>query len=237
MKTIGILGGMGWESSAIYYRILNQEVRRRLGGFHSARIVLESVDFAEFTILQERGEWDAVGELVLESGRRLEGAGADFWLIACNTVHRVVEAVEDAVGIPLLHIADASGRALEQAGVKRVGLLGTVHTMRGDFYSRRLERGFDVATLVPDEETQSQIHTLILDELVHGISSPSGRGLLDEASRALGAKGAQAILLACTELGLLYDEHEASGRAGDGLAIYDTATLHAVAAVDRALAD
>lgn len=237
MKTIGILGGMGWESTAIYYRILNREVRRRLGGFHAAHIVLESFDFAELTGLQERGEWDTVQSMLHAAAMRLEGAGADFWLMACNTVHRVSDAIEASLGIPFLHIADPAGQALKARGIERVALLGTLHTMRADFYAKRLRDGYGIDTLAPDTAEQDVIHRLILDELVHGVASPEGRKALDEIGLALGARGSQATLLACTELGLLYGDEETSGSAVtiDAIPLFDTARLHALAAVDLAL--
>jgi len=234
MKAIGILGGMGWESTAVYYRIINQEVRRRLGGFHSAHILLESFDFADLTAAQECGDWDRVQATLAAGAQRLERAGADFWLMACNTVHRVSDALEAAVEIPLLHIADPAGRALEARGVGRVALLGTLHTMQGSFFQRRLKERFAIETLVPSERDQARLHRLILEELVHGVASRQGRRTLDDVAAALARRGCEATLLACTELGLLYEEAEPCGGSAEGGPVLDTARLHSLAAVDLA---
>lgn len=234
MKTIGLLGGMGWESTAVYYRVLNQEVRRRLGGFHAAHIVLESFDFAVLNQLQEAGDWHAVEQLLADGAKRLEQAGADFWLIACNTVHRVTDAIEAQVRIPFLHIADPAGEALSERGIGRVALLGTAHTMQSDFYQRRLEERFGIETRVPDEPARDRIHRLILDELVHGIVSPEARATLDEIAQKLATEGCGATLLACTELGLLYQDEELKRPDAGCL---DTARLHAIAAVELATSE
>ena len=204
---------------------------------HSAHVVLESFDFTELTEPQERDDWQTVEKLLCEGAKRLQDAGADVWLMACNTVHRLSDALEEQLDIPLLHIADAAGQTLSARGIQRVGLLGTRHTMQGEFYGTRLQRLFDIETRVPDEEAQKRIHSLILNELVHGVVSPEGRKTLDQIGEALAAEGSEATLLACTELGLLYDDSETRGEpAGTGMPpIFDTSLLHAAAAVDLAL--
>jgi len=240
MKTIGVLGGMGWESTAVYYRILNQQVRRRLGGVHSAHVLIESIDFDRLATLQRDDDWDGITAMLLDGARRLERAGADFWLMACNTVHRVSDAIEPCVGIPLLHIADPAGCALAARGLERVGLIGTRTTMEERFYPERLQRRFGIETLLPDTAAQRQIHDFIFGELTHGIVSADGRKTVDEVGESLRSAGAQGLLLACTELGLYFECEELSTGEFDGSSVlpsFDTAVLHAHAAVEMALAD
>ncbi|MBM3116651.1 aspartate/glutamate racemase family protein [Jeongeupia naejangsanensis] len=228
MKTIGLIGGMSWESTVVYYQEINRRVARRLGGMHSARIVVDSIDFAELVPLQERGDWEAAGALLAASARRLAAAGADVVLIGANTMHKVAADVEAATSLPLLHIADATAARLRAAGHTCIGLLGTRYTMEQAFYTGRLaEHGIEV--LIPDTGGRERVHRVIYDELCKGVFSESGRTIYREEMAALATRGASAIVLGCTEIGLLVS-------AGDSRApLFDTALIHAQAAADWAL--
>ncbi len=229
MKRIGILGGMSWESTQSYYRILNEEVRRRLGALHSAEILLYSVDFEPIERLQHRGEWDAAAQILLEDARSLERAGADFLLLATNTMHKIAPTLEKHLHIELLHIADAVGQALRHDGISRVGLLGTAFTMEEDFYRRRLEERYDLEVLIPEGEDRSHVHRVIYDELCLGITRDESRQRYLRIIDKLRERGAEAVILGCTEIGLLLDGTPAS------LPLYDSTEVHALAAVERAL--
>jgi len=229
MRMIGMLGGMSWESTSLYYRRLNEGVRTRLGGLHSARILLESVDFAEIEALQRADQWRGAGDRLAGSARRLEAGGADFLLLCTNTMHRVAPAIEAAIGIPLLHLADATARRLVAAGVKRVGLLGTRFTMEQDFYRERLAAaGLDVT--VPPAHERARVHRIIFDELCIGTVNPDSRTRMLGIMDGLHAAGAEAVILGCTELTLLVDERHTD------IPLFDTTAIHAEAAVDAALA-
>ena len=226
---IGLIGGMSWESSAEYYRIINRAVRHRLGGVHSARSLMWSVDFADVEQLQHRGEWDKLSEEMQDAARRLERGGADFLLLCTNTMHRMADDVAAAVAIPLLHIADPTARAVRKAGLQRVGLLGTAFTMEQAFYKGRLTtHGLDV--LVPDAEDRRTVHDIIYRELVAGQVLPASRAAYREIIGRLIARGAQGIILGCTEIMLLVSD------ADSAAPLFDTTTLHALAAVEQALA-
>ncbi|HYC05854.1 MAG TPA: aspartate/glutamate racemase family protein [Azospirillaceae bacterium] len=230
MKTIGLIGGLSWESSAVYYRLINEEARRRLGGLRSARSLMFSFDFGEVEALQAEGRWDEAARLMAEAGASLARGGADFLLICSNTMHRMAAEVEDAAGIPLLHIADPTAEALRRAGVTRVGLLGTAFTMEHDFYKGRLRDRWGIEALVPGASARAEVHRVIYEELVRGRVEEASRAVYREVIAGLGAEGAQAVILGCTEIMLLV-------RPGDSpLPVYDTTTLHALAAVERALA-
>lgn len=229
MKTIGLLGGMSWESSAVYYRIINEEVRRRLGGVHSARSLMLSVNFGEIEKLQHDGDWDALAVEMIANAQALERGGADFLLICTNTMHRMASQVQDSVAIPLLHIADPTAAAIKATGAERVGLLGTAFTMEQAFYRERLTaRGLDVR--IPEAEDRATVHRIIYEELVAGVVSAESR----DAYRAIIARlvdgGAQAIVLGCTEIMLLVHQEDSA------VPLFDTTMLHALAAVDEALA-
>ncbi len=229
MQVIGLLGGMSWESTIEYYRILNQEVRRRLGGQHSARILLSSVDFDEIERLQQAGEWDRAGQLLASEARRLERAGADLLLLCTNTMHRVAPAIEAAVAIPLLHIADATAMRVLDAGIRRVGLLGTRFTMEGDFYRERLaEHGLEV--LVPEAAERDLVNRVIYEELCHGIIRDASRRAYREIIAALANRGARGVILGCTEIGLLIKPEHSP------LPVFDTARIHAEEGLERAMA-
>jgi aspartate racemase len=228
MQTIGLLGGMSWESSAEYYRIVNELVRERLGGLHSAKCVMYSVDFAEIEVLQSSGRWDEAGDALAAGALSLQAAGADFLVLCTNTMHKVADRVAAAVSIPLLHLGDATAAAVRAQGLRRVGLLGTAFTMEQDFYRRRLaDHGLSVC--VPDADDRALVHRTIYDELCLGIVKDDSRRAFQRVITALAEDGAEGIILGCTEIELLV------GRADSSLPVFPTARLHAQAAVDRAL--
>lgn len=229
MKTIGLLGGMSWESTLPYYRHINEAVRERLGGLHSARLVLYSLDFHEIEALQRQGDWAAAGTLLADAARRLESAGADFLLLCTNTMHKVADAIEAASALPLLHIADPTAAAIQAAGLQRVGLLGTRFTMEQPFYRERLEDGHGIQVLVPDETDRAEVHRVIYEELCRGVVSEASRQAYRQVISRLVARGAQAVILGCTEIGLLVRADDAE------VPLFDTCVLHAQAAAERAL--
>ncbi len=195
MKTIGLLGGMSWESTLPYYRHINEAVRERLGGLHSARLVLYSLDFHEIEALQRQGDWAAAGTLLADAARRLESAGADFLLLCTNTMHKVADAIEAASALPLLHIADPTAAAIQAAGLQRVGLLGTRFTMEQPFYRQRLEDRHGIQVLVPDEPDRAEVHRVIDEELCRGVVSEASRQAYRQVITRLVARGAQAVIL------------------------------------------
>jgi aspartate racemase len=229
MKTIGLIGGMSWESSAEYYRLINEAVRRRLGGFHSARSLMLSVDFAGIECLQREERWGEAAQQLADAARRLERGGADFLVLCTNTMHRVADEVADAVGIPLLHIADATAEHIKAGGLTSVGLLGTRYTMEQGFYRERLAERHGLHVLVPDAGGRKVVHDVIYDELVLGRIEERSRAVYREIMRDLVTRGAEAIILGCTEIGLLVGE-------GDVVVpLFDTTRIHAEKAVDAAL--
>jgi aspartate racemase len=226
---IGLIGGMSWESSAQYYRLINEAVRDRLGGVASARTLMWSFDFARIEALQHAGDWDALaGELVTAS-KALEKGGADFLVLCTNTMHRCAWAIDAAVKIPLLHIADPTAAAIQAASLTRVGLLGTAFTMEQDFYRGRLEDKFGLEVLIPDADDRKAVHDIIYRELVTGQVLDASRQVYREVIARLVARGAQGIILGCTEIMLLIGEQDSP------VPVFDTTTLHAMAAVERAL--
>jgi aspartate racemase len=229
MKTIGLLGGMSWESSAQYYAILNREAMRRLGAPHSARTVMLSVDFGEVERLQHRGEWQALGEMLAADARRIEAAGADCLLLCTNTMHLVADTVAAAVSIPMLHIADPTGEAIRAAELRRVGLLATRFTMEQPFYRDRLAERFGLEVLIPEAEARTEIHRIIYEELVAGTVRPESRAIYLDAIEGMRARGAEGVILGCTEIMLLIDQEDTD------LPVFDTTALHALAALDFAL--
>jgi aspartate racemase len=229
MKCIGLLGGMSWESTVSYYQALNRGVRTQLGGLHSARVLLNSVDFAEIERLQHAGDWPATARLLAAEARKLQDGGADFLLIGTNTMHKVAPEIEAAIDIPLLHIADATAAKLRADGVTRVGLLGTRFTMEQDFYKGRLQERFGLAVLVPDEAGRERVHRIIYDELCLGEIRESSRAEYLAIIAGLAAAGAEAVILGCTEIALLV------GDARAAVPLYDTTAIHAEAAVALAL--
>ena len=230
MLTIGMLGGMSWESSAEYYRLVNELVRERLGGLHSAKCVLYSVDFAEIERLQVASRWDEAGAVLAEAARSVQAAGADLLLLCTNTMHKVADQVQDAVDIPLLHLADTIAEAVRRAGLDHVGLLGTAFTMEQPFYRDRLADG-GVRVLVPDEDDRALVHRVIYDELCFGILREESRVAYREVIERLVAGGAQGIVLGCTEIEQLITAEDSP------VPVFPTTRLHVEAAVERALAD
>ncbi|MGA9746230.1 MAG: aspartate/glutamate racemase family protein [Nocardioides sp.] len=229
MRTIGLLGGMSWESTAEYYRLANQLVAARLGGLHSADLVIRSVDFAVVEELQVRGAWDEAGMLLADAARGLEAAGADLLVLCTNTMHLVAEDVQAAVEIPLLHLADATAAAVRAAGLERVGLLGTAFTMEQPFYRDRLaSHGLGVS--VPGPDDRAEVHRIIYDELCRGVVAPASRAAYREVIGRLVADGAEGIILGCTEIELLV------GAADAEVPLFPTTRIHVEAAVDAALA-
>jgi aspartate racemase len=231
MKTIGMIGGMSWESSSVYYQLINREVQTRLGGIHSARALLHSFDFDEIARLQDAGRWDEASERMSAAGRGLAGSGADFLIICCNTMHRMACAVEKAAGVPLLHIADPLGSAIRKSGSSRIGLIGSRHTMeQDDIVKCRLKRVYDLEVLVPEGEAFAAIDRVVYEELVRGKFLDASRALCRSAIAGLVARGCDGIVLGCTEFPLLVKPEDSP------VPLFDTTTLHALAAVDMALA-
>ncbi|MDQ1010362.1 aspartate racemase [Streptomyces sp. V4I23] len=228
MRTIGLIGGMSWESSAEYYRLLNELVRERLGGLHSARCVLHSVDFAEIEELQVAGEWQRAGDILAEAAKGLEAAGADLLLICTNTMHKVAGQVQDAVGVPLLHLADATAAAVRAHGLATVGLLGTAFTMEQDFYRDRLA-SHGLTVLTPDAAGRALVHRVIYEELCLGVVREESRAAYRRVIGELVAEGAQGVVLGCTEIELLI------GADDSPVPVFPTTRLHAEAAVTAAL--
>lgn len=229
MKTLGLIGGMSWESTVPYYRTINQTVKEQLGGLHSARLLLYSVDFAEIEKLQHAGDWDAAGAVLADAARSLKAGGAQLLVICTNTMHKVADAVEAASGLPLLHIADATGDAIRARSITRIGLLGTRFTMEQDFYRRRLIERHGLDVLVPEPDERDAVHRVIYDELCQGVIRDESRTQYRRVMDGLVARGAQGIILGCTEIGLLVGEGDAS------VPLFDTTALHARAAALAAL--
>lgn len=229
MRVIGILGGMSWESTQGYYRALNEGVKAALGGFHSAKIVMVSVDFAEIEAMQQQGDWQAAGDLLARAAQSVERAGAECLLIATNTMHKVAPAVEQAIAIPLLHIADATAEQLKADGITRVGLLGTRFTMEQDFYIGRLEEQFGIEVVVPDRAERDIVHRVIFEELCQGRIEEGSRQRYLAIIDSLYAQGAQAVILGCTEIAMLVSQQDTA------VPLYDTTALHAQKAVAWAL--
>jgi aspartate racemase len=229
MKTIGLLGGMSWESTVPYYQVLNREVGRRLGGVHSARVLLLSVDFQEIETLQHRGEWGRLGEILLKDARILEDAGADGLVICTNTMHLVAPAIEEGISIPLLHIADATADRIKGAGIRKAGLLGTRFTMEEAFYRGRLEEDHGLTVLVPPASDREIVHRVIYEELVLGEIRPESKREFARISGELAQSGAEGVILGCTEIGLLLKQVDSK------VTLFDTAVIHAEAAAAFAL--
>lgn len=229
MKTIGLIGGMSWESTQTYYRAINEGIRQALGGLHSARMVLWSVDFADIEALQMAGEWEQAGALLAQAAQKVECAGADFLVICTNTMHKVAPQIADAIDIPILHIADATAEVLLAQGIQRTGLLGTRFTMEQDFYRERLQaRGIEVR--VPSAEQRQQVHQIIYEELCQGVVTEPSRQQYLQIMSQLHEEGAQGIILGCTEISLLVNQQHTA------IPLYDTTAIHAQQAVKWALA-
>ena len=227
-RVIGLIGGMSWESSAEYYRLINQQVRQRLGPLRSARILMYSVDFGAIEQAQREGRWDDAAQILADAARRLHQGGADCVVLCTNTMHKVAEKIAAAVPIPFLHIADPVGKAAKAAGVQTLGLLGTRFTMEQPFMRERLEQQFGLQVLVPDEAERAQVHRIIYDELCAGVISDASRKIYQDVIDSLAKRGAQTVVLGCTEIGLLIKPQDSA------LPVLDTTALHATAAVDFA---
>lgn len=229
MKTIGLLGGMSWESTASYYKVLNEGVKSRLGGLNSAKVVLFSVNFDEIEKLQHQGKWDETAVLLSDAAESVEKAGADFLMICTNTMHKVVPEIESRISIPVLHIADATANVLQADGIEKVGLLGTRFTMEQDFYKGRLTDKFGMDVVVPSSEDQETVHTIIYDELCKGVIKEGSKQQYLAIIYKLYAEGAQAVILGCTEIALLVSQQDTQ------VPLYDTTEIHAKQGVEYAL--
>jgi len=229
MKTIGMIGGMSWESTALYYKKINEGVQRRLGGLHSAQIAMVSIDFEPMERLQRENHWREAGEELAKVARQVEAAGADFIVLCTNTMHKVADAIEAAVDIPLLHIADATAKAVKAAGMNSIGLLGTRFTMQEDFYRGRLEKKCGLQVLVPSDEEMTIVHEVIYGELVRGIVREDSRKKYLEIIEGLRARGAEGVIEGCTEIVMLVDQTHTT------VPLFDTTAIHAQAAVNMAL--
>ena len=231
MKTIGLLGGMSWESTASYYRIINERFRARLGGQHSAKICLYSVDFNEIEQLQNTGAWDKTANILTDAARKIESCGADFLLICTNTMHKVAPEIEKGLEIPILHIADATAAAIAEKGIKTIGLLGTKFTMEQDFYRGRLEDKYNLKVLIPDKAGREQVHHVIYDELCLGKVKDSSQEAFLDIIRDLKTRGAEGVILGCTEIALLIQQGHTD------VSLFDTTEIHALKSVEMALAE
>jgi len=229
VKIIGLIGGMSWESTVSYYQQINETIKERLGGLHSAKIVLYSVDFHNIERLQHVGDWQAAGAMMAEAACSLEKAGADFLVLCTNTMHKVAPNIEAAVSIPLLHIADPTAAAIKQAGYKTVGLLGTRFTMEQGFYRDRLSDRHGLQVLVPNDKDRDTVHRIIYEELCLGVVLPESRSAYRRIMEGLASQGAEAIILGCTEISLLVSQQDTN------VPLFDTTAIHARAAAERAL--
>ena len=229
MKTIGMIGGMSWESSLEYYRIMNQAAKEKLGGFHSARCILYSVDFDDVEKLQHQGDWESLTRLMIEAAQKVKKAGADFLLICTNTMHKMADEVQKATQIPLLHIADVTAEAVKANGQSRVGLLGTKFTMEQDFYKGRLKEIHGLDVLIPEDKERQAIHDILYNELCLGEIKELSREKFQSIIQNLVKRGAQGVILGCTEIPLIVRQEDYE------IPLYDTTALHATAAVDFAL--
>ncbi|OUA94908.1 aspartate/glutamate racemase family protein [Bacillus thuringiensis] len=228
MKTIGLIGGMSWESTSEYYRIINEEIKERLGGLHSAKCLINSVDFEEIERCQSSGDWDGAGEILGNAAYSLQKGGADFIIICTNTMHKVVGKIKAKIDIPVLHIADATAKAIKRKDIQKVGLLGTTYTMEQDFYKSRIEEN-NIKVIVPSEKNRKEINKVIYTELCLGKILSQSREYYKRVIEELVQKGAQGIILGCTEIGLLIKQEDVS------VPIFDTTHIHAIEAVKVAL--
>lgn len=231
MKTIGLLGGMSWESTIPYYRLINEGIKEKLGGLHSAKIVLHSVDFHEIEACQSKGEWDLAGEMLAQAAVGLQKAGAEGIVLCTNTMHKVAHHIESRCGLPFLHIADATGRAITAQNVQRVALLGTRYTMEQDFYRGRLSAEFGIESLIPEEPQRLRINQIIFEELCLGKITEESKRYYQQVIEELQGQGAQGVIFGCTEIGLLLNQQDSP------LPVFDTAAIHAADAVNFMLTE
>ncbi|UCC39641.1 MAG: aspartate/glutamate racemase family protein [Candidatus Aminicenantes bacterium] len=229
MKTIGFVGGMSWESSLEYYRIINEKVKEELGGFHSAKCLMYSVDFEEIEKLQRQGKWDEATDLMIDAAQRVEKGGADFVVFCTNTMHKLAEHVQNSINIPLLHIGDVTAKKIKERGLKKVGLLGTRFTMEEDFYRIRLQEKHGLEVIIPDEGERQTIHSILYSELCMGEIKEISKEIFQKIIENLVAKGAEGVILGCTEIPLLVKQEDYE------IPLFDTTTIHARAAVEYAL--
>lgn len=229
MKTIGLLGGMSWESTALYYKLINEEIKKQLGGLHSAKVVIYSVDFDEIEKLQHLGAWDETAKILGEAAKNIQNASADFLVICTNTMHKVAPLIEKHIDIPILHIADATGKKLQNENIKKVGLLGTAFTMQQDFYKERINKNFDIEVLIPSEEDMTIVHKIIYEELCLGLIKEDSKKEYLRIIDNLASKGAQGVILGCTEIGMLVKQSDTQVK------LYDTTVIHSLEAVAEAL--
>lgn len=229
MKTIGLLGGMSWESTALYYKLINEEIKKQLGGLHSAKVVIYSVDFDEIEKLQHLGAWDETAKILGEAAKNIQNASADFLVICTNTMHKVAPLIQTYIDIPILHIADATGKKLQNENIKKVGLLGTAFTMQQDFYKERIYKNFDIEVLIPSEEDMTIVHKIIYEELCLGLIKEDSKKEYLRIIDNLASKGAQGVILGCTEIGMLVKQSDTQVK------LYDTTVIHSLEAVAEAL--
>jgi aspartate racemase len=229
MKTVGLLGGMSWESTTDYYRAINEGIKKSLGGLHSAKIAMYSVDFAEIEVMQHKGDWDSTATILIDAAQKVQAAGADFLVICTNTMHKVAPQIEAAINIPLLHIADATAEVLVSEGVKTVGLLGTAFTMEQSFYKGRLKARYDLDVIVPNGTDVQIIHEVIYQELCLGVVREESKQAYLRIIDALSKQGAEAVILGCTEIGMLVKQSDTTVR------LLDTTAIHAESAVKYAI--
>ena len=229
MKTIGLLGGMSWESSAVYYQLINQKVKEILGGTHSATSLMYSVEFNEIEKLQHAGEWDKLTEIMIDAAKRIENGGADFLVICTNTMHKMFPEMEAAISIPILHIADATAEKIKEKGIRKIGLLGTNFTMTQDFYKGRLQNNHNLEVIVPDEEDRKSVHEIIYNELILGNIKEESRDKYIAIIEKLKRQGAEGVILGCTEIPLLIKQDDSP------IPVFDTTEIHAEKAVKFAL--
>jgi len=231
MKTIGLIGGMSWESTLEYYRIINEEMRSRLGGDHSAELVIYSFDFYNIVRLQEQGDWKRLEDMMVEAGKDLKQAGADFLLICANTMNKMADEVEERVDLPVIHIGDATSEVIKERDMSTVGLVGTKYVMEGDFYRKRMKERHGIEVLIPEKENRDKVHDMIYNELCKGEVKKESKNSLLRTLQNLVDRGAEGIILGCTEIPLYITEDDVD------IPLFDTTTIHAEAAVDRALED
>lgn len=229
MKTLGLIGGMSWESTQTYYQYINQAVREKLGGLHSAQLLMWSFDFHDIEQDQAAGDWDAATDKMIDAAKRLKSAGAHAIVICTNTMHKMAEQVENSAGLPLIHIADTTAKSIQDKGLKKVGLLATRYTMEQDFYKGRLIHQHGIDVIIPDEEGRSTVHDIIYNELCQGIIRENSRQAYQSVIQSLITQGAEGIILGCTEIGLLIEQKDVS------VPVFDTTKIHAEEAVSFAL--
>jgi aspartate racemase len=229
MKTIGLIGGMSWESSIEYYRIINESAKLKLGGLHSAKCVMYSVDFAEIEVLQHQGKWNEAGEMLARAAKNVESGGADFVVLCTNTMHKVADEIQSSIKIPLLHIADATAQRVKDAGIKRIGLLGTRFTMEEEFYKGRLTQRYGLDVRIPDACEREIVHRVIYEELVLGKILQRSKEQYMDIIEQMAGQGVEGVILGCTEIGLLIHKHDSQ------IPLFDTTRIHAEAAVEFAL--